>query len=110
MGLDPHPADLTEQSASAVKYFCLRLVQATADLVVAFKPNAAFFEAMGPEGWQALREIIATIPEDVPVILDAKRGDIASTAEAYARSTFELLGADAMTLNPTWDATRWNLF
>jgi uridine monophosphate synthetase len=100
VGLDPHPADLHEQSASAVKQFCLRLVQATADQVAAFKPNAAFFEAMGPEGWQVLREIIALIPEDVPVILDAKRGDIASTAEAYAHSTFELLGADCITLSP----------
>jgi uridine monophosphate synthetase len=100
VGLDPHPADLSEQSASAVKYFCLRLVQATADQVVAFKPNAAFFEAMGPEGWQVLREVIASIPEEVPVILDAKRGDISSTAEAYARSAFELLGVDAITLSP----------
>ncbi len=100
IGLDPHPSDLPEQSAQAAKRFCLRLVQATADLVAAFKPNAAFFEAMGPEGWQVLKEVIAAIPEDVPVILDAKRGDIASTAEAYARSTFELLGAGAVTLNP----------
>ncbi|RPJ39536.1 MAG: orotidine-5'-phosphate decarboxylase, partial [Chloroflexi bacterium] len=100
VGLDPHPADLPDLSASAVKQFCLRLVQATSGQVAAFKPNAAFFEAMGPEGWQALREIIALIPDDVPVILDAKRGDISSTAEAYARSAFELLGADAITLNP----------
>lgn len=100
VGLDPHPADLPEQSAAAAKAFCLRLIQATADVAAAFKPNAAFFEALGPEGWQALREVIAAVPEDVPVILDAKRGDIASTADAYARSTFEMLGADAVTLSP----------
>lgn len=100
IGLDPHPADLPEPSASAAKDFCLRLIEATADLVAAFKPNAAFFEAFGPEGWQALQEVIAAVPEGVPVILDAKRGDIASTAEAYARSTFSLLGAGAVTLSP----------
>lgn len=100
VGLDPHSSDLPEQSAQAAKHFCLRLIQATADLVAAFKPNAAFFEAMGPEGWQVLQEVIAAIPEGVPVILDAKRGDIASTAEAYARSAFDLLGADAVTLSP----------
>lgn len=100
VGLDPHPDDLPEASASAAKAFCLRLIEATADLTLAFKPNAAFFEALGPEGWQVLREVIAAIPEDVPVILDAKRGDIASTARAYARSAFELLNAGAITLNP----------
>src|SRR5512142_1659248 len=78
VGLDPHPADLPEPTAEAAKTFCLRLVDATADLVAAFKPNAAFFEALGPQGWQALREVIAAISDDVPVILDAKRGDIAS--------------------------------
>ncbi len=100
IGLDPHPADLPEPTAQAAKAFCLRLIQATANEVVAFKPNAAFFEAFGPEGWQALREIIAAIPAGVPVILDAKRGDIASTAEAYALSAFDGLGANAITLNP----------
>src|SRR5512133_369693 len=100
IGLDPHPADLAEPTAAAAKAFCLRLIEATAGLVAAFKPNAAFFEAMGPEGWQVLRDVIAAIPAGVPVILDAKRGDIASTAEAYARSAFDLLGAGAITLSP----------
>ncbi len=100
VGLDPHPADLAEPSAAALKSFCLRLIQATADIVLAFKPNAAFFETLGPEGWQALGEVIAAIPEGIPVILDAKRGDIASTADAYARSAFEVLGAGAVTLSP----------
>lgn len=100
LGLDPHPADLQEPTAAAAKAFCLRLIEAAADLVACVKPNAAFFEAFGPEGWQALREVIANVPAGVPVILDAKRGDIASTAEAYSRSTFETLGAGAVTLNP----------
>ncbi len=100
VGLDPHPSDLPEATAAAAKAFCIRLIEQTSEYVAAVKPNAAFFEAFGPEGWQALQEVISAVPDDVPVILDAKRGDIASTAEAYARSTFELLGADAVTLSP----------
>lgn len=100
VGLDPHPADLTENTASGARDFCLRLINATHDLAVAFKPNAAFFEAYGAEGWQALAEVIAAVPAEVPVILDAKRGDISSTAEAYACSIFNALKADAVTLNP----------
>jgi len=100
IGLDPHPADLTEQSAPAARDFCLRLIEATAGLAAAFKPNAAFFEAFGPEGVDALRQVIAAVPEGIPVILDAKRGDIASTAQAYASAAFQALGADAITVNP----------
>ena len=100
VGLDPHPADLPESTAEAALAFCLRLVKATTSLALAYKPNAAFFEAYGAAGWTALRELIKAIPPEIPVLLDAKRGDIASTAEAYARSVFETLGADAVTLNP----------
>ena len=107
VGLDPHPADLPAPTAAAARDFCLRLVQATAPYAAAFKPNAAFFEAFGPEGWAVLKEVIAAIQAEshrlgsmIPVILDAKRGDIASTAEAYARSAFEALGAHAITLSP----------
>ena len=76
------------------------VVAATADLVCAFKPNIAFFEALGPAGIDMLRRLIAAMPRDVPVILDAKRGDIGSTAAAYAEAVFERLGADAVTLSP----------
>lgn len=100
VGLDAHPADLPENTPEAAKAFCLRLIEATSDLALAYKPNAAFFEALGPQGWQALREVIAAVPAGIPVILDAKRGDIASTADAYAQSAFETLGADCITLNP----------
>jgi uridine monophosphate synthetase len=101
IGLDPHPSDLTgAPSAAAARDFCLRLIEATADLAAAFKPNAAFFEDLGPEGWTALREVIAAVPAGIPVILDAKRGDITSTAEAYAHSAFQNLGASAITLSP----------
>lgn len=100
VGLDPHPADLPEPTAAAAYAFCLRLIEATADVAAAFKPNAAFFEALGPDGWAALGKVIAAVPDNVPVILDAKRGDIASTADAYASAAFTGLGAGAITLSP----------
>lgn len=100
IGLDPHLQDLKEPTAAAAKQFCLNLIEITTDIAAAYKPNTAFFEAFGASGWQALQEVIAAIPDGIPVILDAKRGDIASTAEAYARSAFEQLGASAITLNP----------
>ncbi len=107
VGLDPHPGDLPEPTASAARDFCLRLVEATLPYAAAYKPNAAFFEMYGPEGWAVLREVIQAIREAslakgsrAPVILDAKRGDIASTAEAYAQSAFHTLGADCITLSP----------
>jgi uridine monophosphate synthetase len=100
VGLDPHPADLPADTPAAALAFCLRLVEVTAGLALVYKPNAAFFEAYGPSGWQALRDLIAAVPPEVPVLLDAKRGDIASTAEAYARAVFHVLNADAVTLNP----------
>jgi uridine monophosphate synthetase len=55
----------------------------------AYKPNAAFFEALGPEGWQALKDVVAMIPADIPVLLDAKRGDISTTADAYATAALQ---------------------
>jgi uridine monophosphate synthetase len=107
VGLDPHPNDLKAQDADAARAFCLALVKGTARYAAAFKPNAAFFEIYGSEGWSALKEVIEAIRQEsrrsgshIPVILDAKRGDIASTAEAYARAVFESLGADAVTLSP----------
>jgi uridine monophosphate synthetase len=76
------------------------MIDASGEAACAFKPNSAFFEAFGGEGFEALREVIAYVPDDIPVILDAKRGDISSTAEAYAKAAFEVLGATAITLNP----------
>jgi len=100
VGLDPHPADLPTPTPEAAKDFCLRLIQATAPVAAAFKPNAAFFEALGAAGMAAMGEVIAAIPPGIPVILDAKRGDIASTAEAYAQAAFDVWGAHALTLEP----------
>ncbi|HEY44565.1 MAG TPA: orotidine-5'-phosphate decarboxylase [Anaerolineae bacterium] len=100
IGLDPHVELLRQATAEEARDFCCRLIEATADQACAFKPNSAFFEVFGAEGWTALREVIAAVPEGIPVILDAKRGDIASTAQAYSRAVFETLGADAVTLSP----------
>lgn len=87
----------------AVVRFNKDIVDATHDLVCAYKPNAAFYEALGQEGWEALQATIAYIKSaspDTPVILDAKRGDIGSTNEAYATAVFDELNADAVTVHP----------
>jgi orotidine-5'-phosphate decarboxylase len=102
VGLDPDPRRIPAHlggGAAGVLAFCAQIVEATADLVCAFKPNAAFFEALGPDGFAALAELLRMRP-GVPFILDAKRGDIGSTAEAYAQAAFDALGADAITLSP----------
>jgi len=100
VGLDPHPELLAGGGAAAARALCLRLIEAAAPDACAFKPNSAFFEAFGPEGIEILAEVIAAVPQGIPVILDAKRGDIPSSAEAYARMAFETLGAHAVTLSP----------
>jgi orotidine-5'-phosphate decarboxylase len=76
------------------------IIEATADLVCAYKPNLAFFEAQGIEGLRALENTLAAIPSHIPVIGDAKRGDIGHTAAMYARSLFDVWGFDACTVNP----------
>ncbi len=107
VGLDPHIPDLKEPTAASALDFCLTLVKQTAPYAAAFKPNAAFFEVFGAEGWVVLKQVIEAIHEEssrlgsmIPIILDAKRGDIASTANAYAQSAFENLGVNCITLNP----------
>jgi orotidine-5'-phosphate decarboxylase len=103
VGLDPSANKLPASIRATIDptyAFCMAIVEATADLVCAFKPNIAFFEALGPSGMETLRRLIADMPRNVPVLLDAKRGDLGSTAEAYAEAVFERLGADAVTLNP----------
>jgi uridine monophosphate synthetase len=100
VGLDPHAAELPEPTAEAAIAFCRRLIDATAHVAAAYKPNAAFFEALGAAGFEALRAVIAAVPDGIPVILDAKRGDIGSTSAAYAEAAFRVLGADAVTLSP----------
>ena len=104
VGLDPEPAKFPAHlraDPDAVFAFCRAIVDATADLVCAFKPQIAHFAALGAE--DALRRLIAHIHAahpGVPVILDSKRGDIGSTAAHYAHEAFERYGADAATVNP----------
>ena len=104
VGLDPEPARFPvgiARDAEGILQFCARIVEATADLVCAFKPQIAYFAAHRAE--PQLERLIAhmrAVAPRVPVILDAKRGDIGSTAEQYARETFERYGADAVTLSP----------
>jgi len=78
----------------------LRIIEATASYALAFKPNIAFYEALGIAGISSLYKTLAQIPKDIPIIIDAKRGDISNTAEAYAQAIFGELKADAVTLNP----------
>ena len=104
VGLDPEPARFPaalRDDPDAIFAFCRTIVDATADLVCAFKPQIAHFAAHGAE--DALQRLIAHVHAShpgVPVILDAKRGDIGSTAQNYATEAFDRYGADAVTVNP----------
>ena len=89
-----------ESNCDALLAWNKAVIAATADLVCCYKPNIAFYEALGRPGMDLLRATIAAVPSDIPVLLDAKRGDIGSTAKAYARACFEELGVDAVTLSP----------
>ncbi|MFC1871152.1 orotidine 5'-phosphate decarboxylase / HUMPS family protein, partial [Chloroflexota bacterium] len=80
VGLDPDPALIP--GGIGVFEFNREIINATADLVCAYKPNLAFYEALGTEGLEALRQTVQHIPENIPVIGDAKRGDIGNTARA----------------------------
>jgi orotidine-5'-phosphate decarboxylase len=104
VGLDPEPTRFPARmkgDANKIYDFCARIVDATADLVIAFKPQIAYFAAHRAEGQlERLMEHIRRVAPQVPIILDAKRGDIGSTADQYAIEAFERYGADAVTLSP----------
>ena len=104
VGLDPEPAKFPTSwrgDASKIFDFCAAIVDATADVAMAFKPQIAYFAAHRAESQlEQLIQHIRRIAPQVPVILDAKRGDIGSTAEQYAIEAFERYGADAVTLSP----------
>jgi orotidine-5'-phosphate decarboxylase len=97
IGLDPDPKLLPKIS---VIEFNRSIIEATADLVCAYKPNLAFYEAFGIEGIESLQQTIHCIPEHIPIIGDSKRSDIGNTSKAYARALFDILGFDAITVNP----------
>lgn len=103
IGLDPDPSRFPaalSRDARGIVAFNRAIIEATADLVCAYKPNLAYYLVYGATGIEALAETRAAIPNDIPAILDAKLGDIASTSEAYARAVFETLGFDAVTVHP----------
>jgi len=106
VGLDPVLEKLPAHFAktpNSILEFNKQIIDATAQYVCAFKPNSAFYEAFGAEGWSVLQETISYAQEkypEIPIILDAKRADIDSTNLGYTRAIFETLGADAVTIHP----------
>lgn len=107
VGLDPNlellPQPIKNQfntPEEQVTYFCKLVIDYTSEFCAAFKPNLAFFEALGENGLSVLAEVIAHIPDNKIVIADAKRGDISSTAEHYRKSFWDAFDVDAITLNP----------
>ncbi|MBN1398956.1 MAG: orotidine-5'-phosphate decarboxylase [Bacteroidetes bacterium] len=103
IGLDVDPEKIPVHLKSLenpVLEFNRQIIEATKDLVCAYKPNLAFYEAMGTEGFQTLKETLKMIPSSVITIGDGKRGDIGNTAKQYARSLFHDFGFDSVTVNP----------
>ena len=96
VGLDPDPKLMP---VADVAEFNRAIIEATSDLVCAYKPNLAFYEALGPAGHEALEETLKVIPSWIPVIGDSKRGDIGNTAAAYAKAMFGVWGFDCVTVN-----------
>lgn len=101
VGLDPRISlEKGENAEDKLTAFGKKIIAATAPYTACYKPNIAFYEAWGEEGHRALKKTLALIPSDIPVLLDAKRGDIGPTAEAYATATFDRWGVDAVTVAP----------
>jgi len=97
VGLDPRPGDGGAKEAGE---FLRRVIGETWEYAAAFKPNMAYFEALGIEGVSLLEELLGEMPKEVPVILDAKRSDIGETQKYYAQGYFARWNVDAVTLNP----------
>lgn len=109
VGLDPDPEALPpgfSADAAGIARLARLVVEASAPVAAAFKPNLAYFEAFGSAGLRALEGLRGTIPADIPVVVDAKRGDIGPTAARQAHAIVDLLAADAVTVSPYlgWDA------
>lgn len=97
VGLDPDPELMAHPH---IPSFLQEIVDATSDLVCAYKPNLAFFEALGMGGMQIMLESLRSVPKHIPIIADAKRGDIGNTAGFYAKALFDVYKFDAATVNP----------
>ncbi|WP_069130567.1 orotidine-5'-phosphate decarboxylase [Rhodohalobacter halophilus] len=107
VGLDPDPQRIPQplknqysNKAELIFEFCRRVVEATKVDACAYKPNIAFFEALGSEGWQAFEKLLNSIPSNRIVIADVKRGDIGNTSKKYCETYFDRYAVDAVTLNP----------
>jgi orotidine-5'-phosphate decarboxylase len=103
VGLDLDPKRMPSGVSSDIKSmfsFANKIIESTADIVCAFKPNLAFFESFGADGFSLLKVIVERIPDGIPVILDAKRGDIGNTAAHYAQALYDRFRATWVTLNP----------
>ncbi|MEL6671502.1 MAG: orotidine-5'-phosphate decarboxylase [Bacteroidota bacterium] len=103
VGLDTDPARIPahlQKEKDPVFAFNRAIIEATADLAVAYKPNLAFYEAQGPKGWESLQKTLEVIPEEIFTLADAKRGDIGNTSRQYARAFFEQMNFDAVTVAP----------
>jgi orotidine-5'-phosphate decarboxylase len=98
IGLDPDPEKMPDEVS--VFEFNQAIIEATSNLVCAYKLNFAFYEALGNEGLDTMKRTVSCIPNDIPVIGDAKRGDIGNTAKAYAKAIFTNFNFDATTVNP----------
>lgn len=98
IGLDTDPALIPP--GMGVLEFNKAIIDATRDLVCCYKPNLGFYEPQGIEGLEILKQTVEYIPDDIPVIADAKRGDIGNTAKGYAKAIFEIYGFDAITASP----------
>ena len=98
VGLDPDPALMPDKLG--ILDFNRAIIEATSDMVCAYKLNFAFYEASGAKGFDTMERTVEAVPGDIPVIGDAKRGDIGNTAKAYAQAIFSNLGFDAATVNP----------
>ena len=105
VGLDPDlariPASGSESDARAAEMFCIAITDSTAHVAAAYKPNLAFFEALGPDGWHALAAVCEHVRSTGRLlILDGKRGDIGNTGQRYATALYDRLGGDAATVAP----------
>ncbi len=107
VGLDPDPKRIPlplrqriSDPHDLVFEFCRRVIESTKSEAAAYKPNLAFFEALGSGGWKVLESLLDVIPHGKIIIADAKRGDIGTTAEKYKAAFFDMMQVDAITLNP----------
>jgi orotidine 5'-phosphate decarboxylase subfamily 2 len=103
LGIDPHPDALPDELSAdirGIEAFARGLLEVAADSAIAVKVNVAFFEAFGSQGWAALERFRRDVPAELPLILDAKRGDIGSTAERQAASLLGVLEGDGVTVSP----------